>query len=438
MANAETIAKVAAIVKGDKERRFVVVSAPGKRRPSDTKVTDLLYACHDALTAGSGFEAALDVVIKRFEDIVTESGAKIKIGLKAEKAEIARRASALPQAEARDYLASRGEYLAAKVTAEILGCEFIDAAEIIVFDKRGVFEAEATNKLCSARLDKVKHLAVIPGFYGSIQGDTAKIKTFSRGGSDVSGAIIARAAGAGVYENWTDVDGFMKADPRVVDSPKLIDVLTYKELRELSYMGANVLHPESIFPVRVSDIPINIRNTFNPDYKGTMIVPTKYFVKGQYKREDASITGIAGKKDFVAVNVEKSMMNYELGFARRLLSVFEKHEISIEHIPTGIDTISIVAEGIGADIKGALVADINKECRPDSIEVIENLAMVAVVGHGMISRKGAAADIFGALAGAGVNIRMIDQGSSELNIIVAVDNADFEKALNALYGLVKG
>ena len=445
MANAETIGRVADIIKSDDTRRFVVVSAPGKRRSSDIKVTDLLYACHDALAGGGGyFDAAFEVVVKRFESIIKESGVK-GVDIKAEKSDITRRVAALAKkggkgiAEARDYLASRGEYLAAKLTAAVLGggWEFIDAAEIIAFDQSGNFLPEKTNELCVKRLAKVIGGAVIPGFYGSVQGETpSRIKTFSRGGSDVSGAIIARAAGASVYENWTDVDGFLKADPRLVDSPKLIDVLTYKELRELSYMGANVLHPESIFPVRVSDIPINIRNTFNPDYKGTMIVPTKFFVKGCYEREKAGITGIAGRKDFVAIGVEKSMMNNELGFVRRILSVFERHGISIEHIPTGIDTVSVIVERIDEEVRESVIAGIAADCAPDNIEVIQGLALIAVVGHGMIRRTGAAADVFDVLAKAGINVRMIDQGSSELNIIIAVDNADFEKAIKALYGLV--
>ncbi|MCL2369654.1 MAG: aspartate kinase [Firmicutes bacterium] len=418
MANAETIAKVAEIIKTDKSRKFVVVSAPGKRRPSDTKVTDLLYACADS----KDFDEALSKVKERFDDIIKESKIKLKLDY------------TMTKKDTREYLASRGEYLAGKVMAQILGYEFIDAAEIIKFDSKGNFLAEVTHNLCKKRFAKVKTGAVIPGFYGS--DDKGDIKTFSRGGSDVTGAIIARAIDAEVYENWTDVDGFLKCDPRIVDSPKLIDMLTYKELRELSYMGANVLHPEAIFPVRASDISINIRNTFNPKHEGTMIVPTKFFERGDYKRETATITGIAGKKDFVAINVEKSMMNNEVGFARRLLQVLEDDGVSVEHMPTGIDTICVVidrAQFAKSSIQ-KVVDDVKKVCKPDRVTVVEDIALIAVVGHGMTARKGTAADVCGALADADVNIRMIDQGSSELNIIVAVDNKDFETALKALYG----
>jgi len=451
MANAETITQVAEIIKADKSRKFVIVSAPGKRQASDIKVTDLLYACADmrgkkfakVFYNNKNFKLEFEKVKGRFFDIIKKCKQKIDLDLDAEY-DIINSWMDWYEHEAqtdniRDYFASRGEYLAGKVMAQILGYEFIDSAEIIKFDDKGNFLSEVTHDLCRKKLAKVKIGAVIPGFYGSVYNSKSPhfdVRTFSRGGSDVTGAIIAGAADAEIYENWTDVDGFMKCDPRIVNNPKLIDMLTYKELRELSYMGANVLHPDSIFPVRAADISINIRNTFNPGHEGTLIVPTKRFIKGDYKREHSDITGIAGKKDFVAINVEKSMMNNEVGFVRRILQVLEDDGISIEHIPTGIDTICVVVEK--SQFKGSfsiqkVVDDIRKECEPDTITVVENIALIAVVGHGMTARKGAAADVCGALADSDINIRMIDQGSSELNIIVAVDNKDFEKALQSLY-----
>ena len=461
MANADTIALVADIVKADKARRFVVVSAPGKREKTDIKVTDLLYSCAES----GNFEQAFGKVKKRFEDIVKGFGSKVTLDINAEERKIAKWIQG--KKCIKDYLASRGEYLAAKIMADILGYEFIDASEIIKFSFDGQFLADLTHDLTKARLAKVDKGAVIPGFYGSSVDGEQYIKTFSRGGSDVTGAIIARAVDAVVYENWTDVDGFMKCDPRIVQDAKLIDVLTYKELRELSYMGANVLHPDSIFPVRAADIPINIRNTFNRKHYiadercqdlskgcsqgncselskacparlgGTMIVPTKFFSRGDYFRQNAPITGIAGKKDFVAVTVEKSMLNNEIGFVRKMLKVLEDDGISVEHIPTGIDTVCVVIDKAQFDSRQSLkkvVEDIQRECKPDTIAIIDNIALMAVVGHGMIARKGTAADICAALRDADINIRMIDQGSSELNIILAVDNKDFDKALKALYG----
>ncbi|MCL2062503.1 MAG: aspartate kinase [Firmicutes bacterium] len=422
MANAETIKKVAKIINQDeKNNRFIVVSAPGKREKSDTKVTDLLYAAYKDIHVFPAIE-------KRFNELIAGLDLTL-LNLSEEyniiKANIEGGASA-------EYLASRGEYLSAKILAAYLGIEFIDAAELIKFDADGKFDAVQTQAAASKRLKKSVR-AIIPGFYGK---DTSgEIKTFSRGGSDISGAIIARAVSADIYENWTDVDGFMVCDPRTVPNAEIIDVLTYKELRELSYMGASVLHSESIFPVREADIPIHIRNTFNPAAKGTLIVPTKKYFDGLYARSSRTVTGIAGEKGFIALTLEKSMMNVEVGFAKRVLEVLEKHGISIEHMPTGIDTLTVIIDGEGIDkqLLFDVKKDLNSACSPNRYTVEQNLSMIAVVGHNMSRKTGTAARLFSALSKASVNIRMIDQGSSELNIIVGVEDNDYETAIRALY-----
>ncbi|MCL2797105.1 MAG: aspartate kinase [Firmicutes bacterium] len=431
MANADSIRQVGTIIKSDPASRFVVVSAPGKREKADTKVTDLLYACFEKKQKTGACDDALAVVEKRFADIVSDL--KIKLDLRGEFDAIR---NAINSGASRDYAGSRGEYLSALVCAAFLGLEFIDAALIIKFSSSGKFEAELTNETAAKRLAASKG-AVIPGFYGAMP--DGSIKTFSRGGSDVTGSIIARAAGVSVYENWTDVDGFMTCDPRIVPDAALIDMLTYKELRELSHMGANILHSDSIFPVRKSDIPIHIRNTFNPGAKGTLIVPTKKYLAGAFFRNTRTVTGIAGRKDFIAIHMEKSMMNSEVGFARKVLSVLEEHNVSIEHMPSGIDTLSVIVDGtaVSDETLASTVSHMGTVCEPDNIEVVRDIALVAVVGHGMNRKKGTAAKVFSALYRAGVNIRMIDQGSSELNIIVGVENKDYETAIKALYEELK-
>lgn len=426
MANADSIRQVADIVANDPQARFVVVSAPGKREAGDVKVTDLLYDCYRVRAAGGDFEAAFARVEKRFTDIVTALG--VKVDLKSALKQIA---YDLDGGASEDYAASRGEYLSALVTAAYLDYEFVDAKDIVKFEDDGTFDAELTNTLTARVLRRVKKGAVIPGFYG--QTKSGQIKTFSRGGSDVTGAIVARAVGAGVYENWTDVDGFMTCDPRIVDNPEIIDMLTYRELRELSYMGANVLHPESIFPVRKSDIPIRVRNTFNPSAEGTLIVATNKYFDGEYTRKERTITGIAGKKNFTAINLEKQMMNNECGFCRRVLSVLERYNVSLEHMPSGIDTLTVVFETPSDETLNALVEDIRRDCAPDRLEVVRNLSLIAVVGHGMRHKKGTAMRICESLYKAGVNIRMIDQGSSEFNVIIAVEDHDYESAIRSLY-----
>ncbi|MCM1306079.1 MAG: aspartate kinase [Bacteroides sp.] len=415
-------ARVVEIINGDRTRRFIVVSAPGKRDKSDIKITDALYNCYDEIAASGSCDKSFEIISERFCDMASEISPKLDIKgiLSCVKRDMETRRS-------REFCASRGEYLSAIVLSSRLGAEFIDAAGLILFDGEGNLLLEKSIENLKDRLTGVKR-AVIPGFYGSDA--ESEIRTFSRGGSDITGAIVARAVNADVYENWTDVDGFLSADPRIVDNPKIIDCLSYRELRELAYMGAEVLHPESIFPVRSAGIPINIRNTFNPSYKGTMIV-----ANGKLKKkDDKAITGIAGKKNFTIINIEKDMMNSEIGFGRKVLGVLEEEGISFEHLPSGIDTLSVVIrdEYLNSKMQRVL-ARLQDAVNGDSIDIHKGLALIATVGHAMASRKGTAATLFNALAKCGVNVRMIDQGSSELNIIVAVDTSDYEKAINAIY-----
>lgn len=420
LADAEHFRLVADIVKAEPERRYVVASAPGKRFGSDTKVTDLLYKCYELAVNEEDITEVYEEIKSRYNDIIKDLGIDIDLTEVFEKIK-----NSLLHSSGRDYIASRGEYLNAMILAKYLGFDFIDAKKVIFFKENGSFDSEKTNDILRDYLAKHEY-AVIPGFYGSMPNGT--IKTFSRGGSDITGSIVARAASAIVYENWTDVSGFLMADPRCIENPKPIDKITYKELRELSYMGATVLHEDSIFPVRYSKIPINIRNTNCPTDKGTFILPQTDEIS-----EDI-ITGIAGRTGFSTITIEKDMMNGELGFGRRVLQAIEDNGISFEHFPSGIDTMSVVVSTKELQAKRAdVMADICKAVNPENIFVEDNLALIAVVGRGMVKAKGTAARIFTALANAGVNIRMIDQGSCELNIIVGIDSNDYTTALRAIY-----
>ncbi|HAE88958.1 MAG TPA: aspartate kinase [Clostridiales bacterium] len=422
MASGETIKKVADIIRSDERRKYIVVSAPGKRFKEDIKITDSLLNAYAECKKGKKLSSLLQPIFDRFNGIAKDLGIEDKVDLAAvfEEIEAGVVASPIP-----DYAAAQGERLSAMLLAAYLGYEFLDAREIIRFADNGQFNAEYTNDLARKRLQDVTTGVVIPGFYGSTS--SGQIRTFSRGGSDVTGAIIARAVKAEIYENWTDVNGFLTADPRIVENPKPIPELSYRELRELSYMGANVLHPESIFPVRKANIPINIKNTFDPENPGTMILP------GVLQHERL-ITGIAGKKGFVSILIEKSMMNNEIGFTRKLLSVLENLNMSFEHLPSGIDTMTLIIADteIGGKLQD-LVGGIREAVSPDRLEIQSDLALIATVGHGMAYKPGTASRLFTALSRVGVNIKMIDQGSSELNIIVAVSGEDYEKAINAIY-----
>lgn len=420
LANAEQFKKVGSIISEDEARRYVVPSAPGKRFAADIKVTDMLYACYEAAVNGEDFSGLLDCIRERYQEII--DGLNLEFSLKDDFALIAEN---FRNKIGQDYAASRGEYLNGKIMAAYLDTEFVDAAEVIRFNRDGSFNDEMTNTLLSARLNDL-HSAVIPGFYGAKEDGT--IVTFSRGGSDITGSLVALAVKADLYENWTDVSGFLIADPRIVKNPKAIETITYKELRELSYMGASVLHEDAIFPVRKAGIPINIRNTNAPEDKGTLIV------ESTCRQPRYTITGIAGTDGFAAITVEKAMMNSEVGFCRKVLQIFEDNGVSIEHMPSGIDTMSIFVNKDSFEEKEQkILSDINKSVHPDHIELESDLALIAVVGRGMRSTRGTAGRIFSALAHAHINVKMIDQGSSELNIIVGVRHEDFKNAIRALY-----
>lgn len=422
LASAEQFQKVGDIIRSDEQRRYVVPSAPGKRFKTDTKVTDMLYGCYDLAEADKNFDQELSAIKQRYQEII--DGLKLELSLEKEFAVIA---ESFKAKAGSSYAASRGEYLNGIIMANYLGYEFIDAAEVIFFDGEGNFDGDKTYSVLPERLAACK-CAVIPGFYGSLPDGT--VQTFSRGGSDVTGAIVAKAARVDVYENWTDVSGFLIADPRIIQNPEGIDVITYRELRELSYMGATVLHEDAIFPVRQKGIPINIRNTNAPDDSGTWIVGSTC-QKSKYV-----ITGIAGKRGFCSVNIEKDMMNAEIGFGRKVLHAFEENGISFEHVPSGIDTMTVFVhqdEFIHKEQK--VVAGLHRLAQPDAIEIESDLALIAVVGRGMKSTRGTAGRIFSALAHANVNVKMIDQGSSELNIIIGVADEDFETAIKAIYDI---
>ncbi len=421
LASAEQFQKAGEIVRSDPSRRYVVPSAPGRRYDHDEKITDMLYACYAEAEGGKDYTGILRRIRERYDEIIHGLGLSLSLDEEFERIEENFRRSA-----GRDYAASRGEYLNGIIMAAYLGFEFIDAADVIFFDPNGNLESERTNEALAARLAGTEH-AVIPGFYGSQSG---RIKTFSRGGSDITGSIVARAIQADMYENWTDVSGFLVADPRIIRDPEVIETITYRELRELSYMGASVLHEEAIFPVRKEGIPINIRNTNHPEDPGTLIV------ESTCRRPKYTITGIAGKKGFCSINIEKAMMNTEVGFGRKVLGVFEQYGISFEHIPSGIDTMTVfVHQSEFEEYEQAVIAGIHRAVQPDTVELESDLALIAVVGRGMRATRGTAGRIFSALAHAHINVKMIDQGSSELNIIIGVAGDDFEPAIQAIYDI---
>ena len=422
LADAEQVKKAAAIIKEEKERRYVVPSAPGKRAPGDTKVTDMLYQTYDLAEADKNFDKELVAIKARYDEIILGLGLDFSLDyeFRTIKENFKNKAG-------RDYAASRGEYLNGRIMAAYLDFEFVDAAEVIRFDDDGAFDPETTAKLMKKRLEKTDN-AVIPGFYGALADGT--VKTFSRGGSDITGSIVAGAIKADVYENWTDVSGFMVADPRIIDHPESIETITYRELRELAYMGASVLHEDAIFPVRKEGIPINIRNTNDPKASGTWIV------ESTCQKSKYVITGIAGKKGFCSVNIEKDLMNSEIGFGRKVLQAFEDYGLSFEHVPSGIDTLTVfVHQDEFMDKEQQVVSAIHRMADPDTIDIESDIALIAVVGRGMKSTRGTAGRIFSALAHANVNVKMIDQGSSELNIIIGVANQDFETAIKAIYDI---
>lgn len=426
LADANQFRKVADIIKSDEKRKYVVPSAPGKRFPDDIKVTDMLYKCCELAGSGVDFDDDFQLIRDRYNGIITDLG--IEMSLDDEFDTIVKELKARP---AKDYAASRGEYLNGKILANYLGFNFVDAADVIIFDTKGVLLLNETVKAVRKRLKGLEN-AVIPGFYGKTT--EGIIKTFSRGGSDVTGSIIANAVNAEIYENWTDVSGFLVADPRIVDNPNVIDTITYRELRELAYMGASVLHEDAIFPVRSAGIPINIRNTNKPEDAGTMIVSNDY----DFSKESLghTITGIAGKKGFSTINIEKAMMNNEIGFGMKVLNVLYNNGISFEHMPSGIDTMSITVDSAKlAPVREKVIAEIRREVNPDHIEIEDGIAILAVVGRRMKNTRGTVARVFASMAHARINIKLIDQGSSELNVIIGVSENDLSEAIRRIYDM---
>lgn len=426
LADANQFRKVAAIIKSDEKRKYVVPSAPGKRFSDDVKVTDMLYKCCELAGSGIDFSETFQMIKDRYNGIISELG--IDMSLNEDFDFIA---AELKRSPARDFAASRGEYLNGKVLANYLGYNFVDAADVIIFDTKGALLLEQTVRAVRERLRELDN-AVIPGFYGRTT--EGMVKTFSRGGSDVTGSIIANAVKADIYENWTDVSGFLIADPRIVEDPDVIEVITYRELRELAYMGASVLHEDAIFPVRSAGIPINIRNTNRPEDPGTMIVSDDHDFSGESLRY--TITGIAGKKGFSTINIEKAMMNNETGFGMKLLSVLYENGLSFEHMPSGIDTMSITlsTEKL-APVRDKVIADIRKAVQPDHIEIEDGISILAVVGRRMKNTRGTVARIFAALAHARINVKLIDQGSSELNVIIGVNEHELPEAIRKIYDM---
>lgn len=421
LANSEQFKKVKKIVESDKRRRFVVPSAPGKSYPDDTKVTDLLYILEDLFKLEQDYSKVLENIKNVYNGIA--KGIGLKIDLDPYFNDIL---NELGQGASSEFIASRGEFLNGIILSKYLGFEFIDPKELIFFDIKGNFDADLTYKIAEKRLLKVEN-AVIPGFYGSLP--NGKVKTFSRGGSDLTGAIIARIIDASLYENWTDVSGFLIADPRIVKNPKGINKISYRELRELSYMGASILHDEAIFPVVSKGIPINIKNTNAPEDKGTLIVD-----EDTLGDDSTWITGVSGRKGFTVIYIEKVKLNQDKSFHRKLMSILESYDIYLEHMPSSIDSISIIIDDNDEEpMVNDIVQDIKIICKPDSIGYTKNISLVTVVGHGMKNTSGTSATLFTGLAKANVNVKLIVQGSSEVNIIVGISDDDYEKAIRAVY-----
>ena len=420
LADAARFTAVKRIIEQDPRRRFVVVSAPGKRFPEDIKITDNLYACHEAAHTGGDVAAAFAPVAQRFREIIRDL--ELELDLEEEfKASL----HAMELGAGQDFCASRGEYFSARIMAEYLNLPFVEPAHCIFFNEVGQFDGEAANETLKAKLDGLTG-AVMPGFYGGQK--NGGLQTFTRGGSDISGPILARASGSAIYENWTDVSGILTADPRIVPNPAGITAMTYQEVRELAYLGATVLHEDAICPAKTANIPIHIRNTLNPEAEGTWIMATAQTPAG-------AITGIAGKKGYSAIQVEKERSNSEVGYCRRILSCLEENGVPFEHLATGIGSVSLVAPTeLLQQHRQQLLDDIFAAVHPDTLQIVDGLAMIAVVGRGMAGRPGVAGRLFAAVGRAGVNVRMIDQGSKELNIVLGVEEQDFETAMKAIYG----
>ena len=422
VADAAQLSKIKAIVEADPERRYVVVSAPGKRHSNDNKVTDMLFMLKAQADEFIPYDSLFETIKGRYTSIVEDLGIDVP-DFDARFDEIKENVG---KGASKAYIASRGEYLSAIMAAAYLGYDFVDTQDLIKFDSRGRLLFEETNELLSAELAKHER-AVLPGFYGSYM-HNGEVCVFSRGGSDVTGSLVARAANADIYENWTDVSGMLMADPRIVKDPLPIKKISYVELRELSYMGASVLHEDAVFPARMSDIPINIRNTNAPEDPGTLIT------NDEKDLDDRIISGIAGKPDFTVISIYKNMMNKEIGFVRRALAVIEEAGVSFDHIPTGIDSLSMfIATSELKDKLDDIIDALNMQLRPDEISIENRIGLIAVVGRKMRRSVGAAAKICSVLAQNGINIRMLNQGTNEINVIVGVDADDFERATQVIY-----
>ncbi len=421
VADAKQWTKIKSILSLDTQRKIVVVSAPGKRNSAETKVTDLLYSVYRLAKEGLDFSVPFSTIQSRYEEIAQDLD--LDYDIKVELDEISNRLKSDAKLITVDYVVSRGEYLNARLIAQYLDAEFIDAPELIEIDKLHRIHPKSYETIRERLLPEKRY--VVPGFYA--RDKKGEVITFSRGGSDITGSILAQGVGAVTYENWTDVSGLLMADPRIVESPKPMSYVSYREIRELAYSGANVFHDEAIAPCKQMNIPINIRNTNRPEDEGTIIGPEPE--KTQYV-----ITGIAGRKGFSMLYIEKSMMNKERGFGRKVMSILESNEISFEHSPTAIDSMSIVVDSEQfLEKEDIILEELQRQMQPDSIRVSHDLALIAVVGHGMVHKMGVAASLFNALAREKVNVQIIDQGSSEINIIVGVNEQDFNRAIEAIY-----
>ncbi len=422
LASDEQFRKVRSILELEPTRIYLIPSAPGKRYSSDKKVTDMLYRCNDLAAAGEDISGVFGEIRERYLSIA--GGLHLQYDISAKLDEIE---AGIVSGKSRDWCASRGEYLNGLLMADYLGWRFVDAADGIRFRDDGTLDDEKTQELLSALLADGKP-SVIPGFYGAAE--NGEIITFSRGGSDITGALVARAVNADVYENWTDVSGFLMADPRIVENPAEISSITYKELRELSHMGASVLHEDAMFPVHRAGIPTNIRNTNKPYHPGTMIskdAPSELSVP--------TITGVTGNKGYSVISLEKSMMNAEVGFGRKVLTVLENRGIPFDHMPTGIDSLCVVvkSEKLAPNREEVLAELESLVENSGTVTVSDNMSIIATVGRGMVHNCGTAARLFSSMSRARINVRMIDQGSSELSIIVGVNDSDFEATINAIY-----
>lgn len=419
LADGKHFSMVRHILEMDPRRRFVVVSAPGKRHPDDIKITDQLYSCHAAARSGGDMAAVFAPVAQRFRDIIEE----LSLSLNLEE-DFQNTLLAISQGASRAFCASRGEYFSGRIMSAYLHMPFIDPAQCVFFDANGNFDSETAHTSLVHRLQGLTG-AVMPGFYGAMPDGT--ITTFTRGGSDISGAILARATGSAVYENWTDVSGVLAADPRIVDNPRPIRDMTYREVRELAYLGAAVLHEDAVHPVKLANIPIHIRNTLQPEARGTWVMAEAHSPSG-------AITGIAGRMGYSAIQVEKERSNTEVGYCRKILSCLERNGVPFEHLATGIGSVSLVAPTkLLRAHRDSLLQDIRQAVNPDTLQIVDGLAMIAVVGRGMAQTCGTAGRLLSAVGQAGISVRLIDQSTKELNIVLGVEEKNYQEAMNVIY-----